>query len=290
MATAARGARGGCGRARGLGARRRLRGAARLVARLRRARLVRRAARARLRVPLRPARELDPEHGRGEPCAAARLDLPQPARDRLRARRRVAPARRGTSEALDAARRRRDLRGPPLDAHARSLHRARRSASSCSPLCAARGARRRSRSGRSRSLPRSSRSSPRSGRRRRTRAPSSPASARTRRSRGRRRTIRSAPTRARPRVTCGRCATGSRPSLATPGATGSGTPVSRRREPGRSSRRASRPTRSSASTPGSPGWQRSSRGSWRSGSRCAAARRGSRRRSPPSPCSACRPT
>ena len=95
------GARGGCGRARGLGARRRVRGAAPVVARLRRARLVRRAARARLRVPLRPARELDPEHGRGEPRAAARLDLPQPARDRLPARRRAAPARRGATAALD---------------------------------------------------------------------------------------------------------------------------------------------------------------------------------------------
>ena len=149
---------------------------------------------------------------RGEPGAAARLDVPQPARDRVPARRRAAPARRRAAAAMDGRGGRRGLRGIPLDAHARGLHRAAGRARRARRSCAARGRRRRSRSARWRSRPRSSRSSPRSGPRRPTRARSSRASVRTRRSRARRRTIRSAPTRARPRVTCGRCATGSRPS------------------------------------------------------------------------------
>ena len=69
------------GRARRVGARRRLPGAAPVVARLGRPRLVLRAARAHLPLPVGPPGELDPEHGRGEPRAPAGVDVPQPARD-----------------------------------------------------------------------------------------------------------------------------------------------------------------------------------------------------------------
>ena len=67
-----------------LGARRHLRDLAPDVARLRRSGLVPRAARARVQQgPLRPAGELRLQPGRRAAAAPARLDLPQPARDRV---------------------------------------------------------------------------------------------------------------------------------------------------------------------------------------------------------------
>ena len=91
------------------------------------------------RVPLGPAGELDPQHRRGEPGPPARLDVPEPARDRLRARRRPAPARRRAPAALDDRGRRRRLRRASLDAHARGVPRARRRAPRARGSCAARG-------------------------------------------------------------------------------------------------------------------------------------------------------
>ena len=131
-------------RALDLGARRRLPRAAAVVARLRRARLVLGAARARLPLPVRPARELDPEHRRGEPGAAARVDLLEPARDGVRPDRRPAPPRVRAASSVDDRRRRGRLRGPAVGAHARGLPRAARRAArrgGAPPLVAAGGAR-----------------------------------------------------------------------------------------------------------------------------------------------------
>ena len=74
----------------------------------------------------RPAGELGPEHGRrGEPDPPARLDVPQPARDRVRARDRPALPRRPPADAVDGRRGRRRLRRPALDAHPSRVPRAR---------------------------------------------------------------------------------------------------------------------------------------------------------------------
>ena len=74
----------------------------------------------------RAAGELGPEHGRrGQPDPAARLDLPQPARDRVRARDRAALPRRPPPDVVDVSPRPRRLRRPALDAHARGVPRAR---------------------------------------------------------------------------------------------------------------------------------------------------------------------
>ena len=109
-----------------LGARRRLPRPPPVVARLGRTRLVRRAARARVSRPLRPARELGAEHGRrGEPAPATRLDVPQPARHRVRARDRPALSRRPPNDVVDDRGRRHRLCRPPLDAYARRVRRSR---------------------------------------------------------------------------------------------------------------------------------------------------------------------
>ncbi len=83
---------------------------------------------------------------RGEPGAAPRLDLPEPARDRLCARRRAAPARGGEVARLDGRRGGARVRRPPVDAHARRLPRPRRGSRApraATPVLGARGARRR---------------------------------------------------------------------------------------------------------------------------------------------------
>ena len=182
-------------------------------------------------VSLGPAGELDPQHRRGEPGPAARLDVPEPARDRLRARRRPPAARGRASAALDDRRRRRRVRRASLHAHPRGLPRARRRAPrarGAPALVDARGAR--GRIGR-RSRSRSSPSSRRSGRRRPTRRPSSRACARTPPRRAIRAAAPSTPARARPRATGARSATGSAPSPSIRGDSGSGTPASRRHAP-----------------------------------------------------------
>ena len=189
------------GRARGLGARRRLPRAAPVVARLGCSRLVLRAARAHLPLPVGPSGELDPEHGRGEPCAPAGVDVPQPARHRVRARRRAPPARCAQAAPVDDRRRGRRLRGPALDAHARGVHRAAGRPARARRAPPRRGCPRRSRPGPSRRRSCSSPSSRRSGRPRRTRRPSSPACGRTRPSRAKPRTTRSRAARAPPRAT-----------------------------------------------------------------------------------------
>ena len=99
----ARGARGRAGR---VDADRRLRGTAAVVARLGRPRLVQGAARAPVRVPVVPARELDLQHGRrGQPAAPRGLHVPLAPRDRVRARGRP-PLRRGAPpDAVDRRRR-----------------------------------------------------------------------------------------------------------------------------------------------------------------------------------------
>ena len=125
-------------RARGLGAGRRVPRAAPVVAGLRRARLVLAAARPRVSLPLGPPGELDPQHRRGEPRPPAGLDVPEPPRDRVHARRRVPAARRSAAEALDDRRGRARVRRASLDAHAGGVHRARPSGSSCSPCSGAR--------------------------------------------------------------------------------------------------------------------------------------------------------
>ena len=89
-----------------VGARRRLPGAAPVVARLRRARLVRRSARAHLPRALGAAGELGLQHRRREqPDPAPRLGLPQPARDRVRARDRPPLPRCPPADLVDRDRR-----------------------------------------------------------------------------------------------------------------------------------------------------------------------------------------
>ena len=279
-------------RARGLGARRRLPRAAPVVARLRGARLVPRAARARLSLPLGPARELDPEHGRGEPRPPARLDLPEPARDRVRARRRAAPARRRAAAVVDGRRRRDRVRGAPLDAHARRVHRAARRPRSCSPLCgvAWRAGRARGRLGRRDGRLRR-RCSRRSGRRRPTPRRSSSACART------------PPRTASPATT--RSSTGESSTSSHLSALRDGIRTVARHpwgyglgNAGVSAARTGVTPKAGESTYTELGVEhgprsasrRSSAGSSRSSSHPPALSRGSQRRSRPSRCSGCRPT
>ena len=95
------------GRAGRVGAHRRLRGAAAVVARLGRPRLVSGAARARVRVPLGPARELDLQHRRrGQPVSPRSSRRSSARSRRVRARRRAALRRRAPADAVDASRRR----------------------------------------------------------------------------------------------------------------------------------------------------------------------------------------
>ena len=109
----------------GLGADRRLPGAAPVVARLRRARLVRGSARARLQGHLGAARELDLQHRRREQSdPPPRLGLPQPARHLLRPRDRAALSRRAPPNVVDRDRGSDRVRRTALDAHARRLPRA----------------------------------------------------------------------------------------------------------------------------------------------------------------------
>ena len=124
------------GRGRRLGPDRGLRRPDRVVAALGRGRLL--PPRARLRLPRagRPAGELRLQHER-RALPPARLDLRLAARDRVHARRRVAPAGNGPPAAADRDRARGRLRAPACSGRSRA-RRSSRSRSACSSLAVAR--------------------------------------------------------------------------------------------------------------------------------------------------------
>ena len=172
--------------------------------------------------PLRPARELGLQPRRRAAAAPARLDLPQPARDRVPASRRDPASRRPGAAAAGFPRSRRS--SPSACSSRTRARRSRRSwsGSPCSRTPSARGGR--SPRQRSSSRPRSSSSAPipTSRPRRGSRRPSSRSSGPEARRR-RRAATRSIRASRRSKAISTACATGSKRSSSTRTATGSAT-------------------------------------------------------------------